>query len=76
MPTHRSLPADLMVELATEARGLGFRRLGLTGGEMFMRPDMPGVLDALTAVLPVVALTNGTLFTDRLLDRLDPLRRP
>ena len=34
---------------------------------------MPDVLVQLAGLLPVVALTNGTLFTRRLLDRVTPL---
>lgn len=69
----RHLGRDVMVELAQEARDLGFRSLGVTGGELFMRPDAAEILAELGSTLPTVALTNGTLFTDRLLERLEPL---
>lgn len=69
----RELDLETMVAVTGEARDLGFRRIGVTGGEMFMRADMPEVLAAVSAILPTVALTNGTLFTDRLFDRLAPL---
>jgi MoaA/NifB/PqqE/SkfB family radical SAM enzyme len=62
-----------MVEVATEARELGFGSLGVTGGEMFMLPDAAETLAELGSILPTVALTNATLFTDRVLDRLEPL---
>lgn len=69
----RELQSAAMVEIAREARELGFGSLGVTGGELFMLPDAAETLVELGAILPTVALTNGTLFTDRLLRRLEPL---
>jgi MoaA/NifB/PqqE/SkfB family radical SAM enzyme len=69
----RALRPETLLALAEEARELGFSSLGVTGGEVFMLPEMPETLAALGSLLPTVALTNGTLFTDRLLDRLDAL---
>ena len=56
-----------------EAVPLGLRRAGLTGGEVFMLPEMPAVLAEMATVVPTTALTNATLFTDRLLGRMAPL---
>ena len=69
----RRLSAETMVETAVEARELGFGSLGVTGGEVFMLPDAAETLAELGSILPTVALTNATLFTDRVLDRLQPL---
>ena len=69
----RELASDRMRCLAGEARQLGFTGLGVTGGEPFLRPDLPKVLMDLGRELPVVVLTNGTLFTPRLLQRVAPL---
>ena len=69
----RHLGSSTMIELAREARELGFGSLGVTGGELFMLPDAAETLVELGSTLPTVALTNGTLFTDRVLDRLQPL---
>jgi MoaA/NifB/PqqE/SkfB family radical SAM enzyme len=69
----RTLESNMLVETAHEARELGFGSLGVTGGEVFMLPDMAEILGELGSILPTVALTNGTLFTDRLLHRLEPL---
>ena len=69
----RGLSSDLLLQLAREARGLGFGSLGVTGGEVFMLPDMAETLAELGSLLPTVALTNATLFTDRMLGRLEPL---
>ncbi len=64
--------ADHMVAAAREARDLGFRSIGITGGEPFVRPDMPEIIAAIASHLPVLVLTNGTLFTSKLLARLAP----
>lgn len=69
----RVLATDTIVAAAEEAVALGFEAFGVTGGEPFLRPDMPSLLAHLGSMLPTVVLTNGTLFTDRLLDELRPL---
>ena len=66
----RSLQPDEMVELADQARELGFRALGVTGGEPFLVPEMPEVLEDLGERLPVLVLSNATLFTEKLLSRM------
>jgi MoaA/NifB/PqqE/SkfB family radical SAM enzyme len=71
----RELKAEVMTSLAEEAVELGFRSLGITGGEPFMRAEMPLLLAQLAERLPVVVLTNGTLFTKRFVERLRPLAR-
>jgi MoaA/NifB/PqqE/SkfB family radical SAM enzyme len=73
MRDRRELQADRMVALVAEAAPLGFGRVGVTGGEVFMLPGMAGVLAEIAGVLPTTALTNGTLIGERLLDRLAPL---
>jgi MoaA/NifB/PqqE/SkfB family radical SAM enzyme len=69
----RELRPETMLEIGRQAKELGFTDLGVTGGEMFLQPHMPDVLAELSQLLPVVALTNATLFTRRLLDRVSPL---
>lgn len=69
----RRLPDEAMVSAAREARELGFNCVGITGGETFMLPSFPETLAEIASILPTVALTNGTLFTDRMLERLEPL---
>ncbi len=70
----RTLQQETMVQAVREARELGFGSVGITGGEVFMLADFPETLRRIGELLPVVALTNATLFTDRLLERLQPLR--
>ena len=69
----RELGAARMLALAGEARALGFTGLGVTGGEPFLLPWLPDALAEMSEILPVVALSNGTLFTGARLERLRPL---
>ena len=69
----RELDPATMLEIAHEGRDLGFTGIGVTGGEPFLVPDMPELLAELSRVLPVLVLTNGTLFHRALLDRMAPL---
>ena len=69
----RALASETMVEIGRQAKELGFTDLGVTGGETFLHPDMPDILSRLAELLPVVALTNATLFGRRLLERVAPL---
>lgn len=69
----RELGADRMVELAAEARELGFTDVGVTGGEPFMLPWLPETLAELAGILPLVVLSNATLFTAARIERLAPL---
>ncbi|MEJ7893996.1 MAG: radical SAM protein [Solirubrobacteraceae bacterium] len=70
----RQLGRGAMIERALEARELGFTGLGITGGEPFLLDDMPERLAELAQILPVVVLSNGTLFHGRRLAALDSLR--
>ena len=69
----RALAPETMLEIGRQAKELGFTDLGVTGGETFLQPHMPDVLARLADLLPTVALTNGTLFGRRLLERVAPL---
>jgi len=66
----RQLDADWMVARANEARELGFRSLGVTGGEPFMVSTMPDTIARLADVLPTVVLSNATLFHGTRLDHV------
>lgn len=69
----RELSAERMLQVAGEARDLGFTDLGVSGGEPFMLPWMPEALIGLAQILPLVVLSNATMFTTARLDRLAPL---
>ncbi len=69
----RELAPDDMLDAAHEARSLGFTNIGVTGGEPFLVPEMPTLLASLAAILPVVVLSNATLFYGNRLEALEPL---
>jgi MoaA/NifB/PqqE/SkfB family radical SAM enzyme len=67
--SRRELRPDLMIRVAKEARALGFTSLGVTGGEPFLLPWLPETILAMAEELPVLLLTNGTLFSGERLER-------
>ena len=69
----RELGHSEVVECAREAKALGFRSLGVTGGEPFLLDYMPELLAALGAELPTIVLSNATVLNARRLRRLEPL---
>lgn len=69
----RQLSATQMLEIADEAKALGFTDLGVTGGEPFLRRWMPDLLLQMAERLPVLVLSNGTLFTGRRLTAMSGL---
>ncbi len=71
----RELPATDVIAIAEEAVHLGFTSFGITGGEPFLLPGMPRTVARLAELRPVVVLSNGTLFTDRMVRRLTPLAK-
>jgi MoaA/NifB/PqqE/SkfB family radical SAM enzyme len=66
----RQLDHELIRALATQAAELGFEELGVTGGEPFLDLALPETLATIADVLPVIVLTNGTLFGGSRMDRL------
>src|SRR5205807_6436539 len=66
----RRLAPERMAARAAEARAAGFTALGVTGGEPFLVPGLPFALAAMAAELPTLVLSNGTLFTRRLVSEL------
>lgn len=69
----RELGREAMLDVARQAAELGFTDLGVTGGEIFLVPDMPELLAEMSQYLPIIALTNATLFQRRLLERIEVL---
>ena len=69
----RMLDRTLIETIASDAVALGFESFGVTGGEPFLRADMPEILASLGTRLPTVVLTNGTLFSKHVLDAIAPL---
>jgi MoaA/NifB/PqqE/SkfB family radical SAM enzyme/SAM-dependent methyltransferase len=57
------LAPEALLAVVREAIGLGVERFYLTGGEPFLRPDLEGLLRAITeAGREAIVLTNATLF--------------
>jgi MoaA/NifB/PqqE/SkfB family radical SAM enzyme len=69
----RVIGHERMLEIADEAARLGFTDLGVTGGEPFLLQWLPQALAEMSQRLPVLVLTNGTLFTRRRIESLDML---
>ena len=58
------LSFDEIRRIAGEARALGCRRWGISGGEPMLRPDFPEIFDFLTGKAVGYSInTNGTLIT-------------
>lgn len=72
----RQLQPDTMIAVAAQARELGFTGLGVTGGEPFLLPWLPETIVAMADHLPVIVLTNGTLFAGARIERAAPLAHP
>ena len=71
----RQLSAEVMLSVAREAAALGFTALGVTGGEPMLLPWLPDTIASMAGHLPVVVLTNGTLFVGERIERARPLAR-
>lgn len=72
----RQLEPTTMLAVAEQARALGFTGLGITGGEPFLLPWLPETVVAMAEHLPVVVLTNATLFAGERIERAALLARP
>ena len=68
-----ALPPDQMVRLAHQAADLGYTKFGVTGGEPFILPYLVDTLKEIAAIGSVVAISNGTLFSGRRLERVKEL---
>jgi MoaA/NifB/PqqE/SkfB family radical SAM enzyme len=71
----RQLTPELMLGVAGEAAALGFTGLGVTGGEPMLLAWLPDTIASMAEHLPVVVLTNGTLFVGDRIKRARPLAR-
>jgi MoaA/NifB/PqqE/SkfB family radical SAM enzyme len=72
----RQLSAEQMIDVAAQAAELGFVSLGITGGEPFLLPWLPDAVLEMARHLPLVLLTNATLFAGRRLERATRLAHP
>ncbi|MGD9780942.1 MAG: PqqD family peptide modification chaperone [Kiritimatiellia bacterium] len=66
MAGRRDLPAERWLAFFRELEGLAVRSLTLSGGELFMRPDLWRLIDGVVdARMRYSILTNGTLIADQ-----------
>ncbi|MEO6654361.1 MAG: radical SAM protein [Ilumatobacteraceae bacterium] len=72
----RELEPGLMLAVARQARELGFTALGVTGGEPTLLPWLAETVAEMADELPVVLLTNATLFGGDRIERMRALARP
>ena len=72
----RQLTSVQMIAVAEQAKELGFTALGITGGEPFLIPWLPETVLRMAGSLPLVLLTNGTLFVGDRLERAAMLAHP
>ncbi len=63
------LSGEQMITVAEQAKDLGFNALGVTGGEPFLLPWLPDAIREMSKHLPLLLLTNGTLFAGERLER-------
>jgi len=73
----RGLPTATWRELISQAVGLGAERCYITGGEPFVRADLPELIQLITRThkIELIILTNATLFFGARKDLLDQFDR-
>lgn len=72
----RQLSAEVMETVAAQAADLGFTSLGITGGEPFLLPWLAETARRMADHLPLVVLTNATLFAGDRIERAVALAHP
>jgi len=71
MKTRPDMPAEAWLSFFQELGDLGVRNLTLSGGEVFIRPEIWELIDGLIAQrMRYSLLTNGTLVTEKTLQAL------
>lgn len=65
---------DQVVPYLEEAAHLGVKEFYFTGGEPFINPDLPRILEATLRIGPATVLSNATLFNTELVEKLAEMR--
>lgn len=65
---------DQVLPYLEKASRLGVKEFYFTGGEPFVNPDLPRILEATLRVGPATVLTNATLFDNELVEKLAEMR--
>jgi len=68
------LDYDAVIRTLQESTALGVKEYYFTGGEPFMHPRICDILEATLRIGPATVLTNGTLFRDDAVERLQRIR--
>jgi len=73
----KGLPPETLIRLVDQAVALGVERFYITGGEPFIRADLPQLIEHITRThgRELVILTNATLFAHTRASLLDSLDR-
>ena len=72
-PWLKSLDTETAMRYIKEGADLGIKEIYYTGGEPFLHKDMLLLIAHALEVAPTTVLTNGTLITDQVADRLAEL---
>ena len=76
MHNRPDLPKEAWLAFFMELGGLGVRNLTLSGGEVFVRPDLFELIDALIENrMRYSVLTNGTLISEKTIAQLEAKKR-
>ncbi len=68
------LTMDECLDVARQLAEMGCQRVSMIGGEVFMRPDWPVIVQALTSRgVKVALITNGFLFSETLIQKIKRL---
>src|SRR5258708_8413566 len=65
---------DQILPYLAEAIRIGVKEFYFTGGEPFINPDLPKILEATLRIGPATVLTNATLFNAELVKELAAMR--
>ncbi len=71
----QALSLEDVLPFLEEARALGVKRFGFTGGEPFVNKNIIDILDAALDIAPCLVLTNGTEPLHKALPRLAPFQQ-
>ncbi len=71
---HEMMTLAQVREYLEESKGLGVKDYYITGGEVFINPEIFEILEAILEYGPLDALTNGTLITKEKAQRLKEIQ--
>jgi AdoMet-dependent heme synthase len=73
--SHEMMTLDQVQKTLEEAKELGVRDYYITGGEVFINPEIFEILEAILSFGPLDVLTNGTLITPEKSERLKEIQK-